>query len=124
MPCWLFALLICQERIFQEVAIGYVQNDDAVSFLDDIQKIWKSFKTIAPHLPKLVFPLVKTPKYQLYNTFPHELKTKITWCESPDPDDRCGKCQPCKRMLRLVEDNKIELVTIDSVPNKYTEDLK
>lgn len=46
-----------------EVAVGYVMNDDAVSFIDEIQNLWSSINSFCKTpMPKLSFPLLKTKK--------------------------------------------------------------
>jgi len=83
------------------VAMAYVMNDDAISFLCDIKKIYDSYQGIANNrLPKLQFPLSKMPKHILYESLPRELKAHITWCEGTE--DNCGKCSSCKRMSDLI----------------------
>jgi len=82
-----------------EVAIGYILNDCAISYINDIQKTWKSFQgNCTTKLPPLVFPLSKTDKVQTYNGLPSEIKELVTWCESAGEEDRCGECHPCKKM--------------------------
>lgn len=88
------------------VALGYVMNDDAVSFLPEISTIYNSYSGIARSLPELVFPLVKTKKNQAYYNLPRELRESVTWCESTEPSDRCGTCPSCKRMVEVLPTNE------------------
>jgi hypothetical protein len=101
-PVWLFNLVNYLRAEHTEVAIGYVMNDDAVSFLDVITNIWNSYAgLLGIPLPPLVFPLIKRKKTSLYYELNDELKKHITWCENPEKEDRCGKCPSCKKMLDL-----------------------
>ncbi len=89
-----------------EVCIGYVMNDDIVSYLPDIIKIWNSYKSICHSIfPKLLFPLVKYSKKQIYDELPSRFLDNITYCErTEDNDEPCNKCRSCKRMRDLLEE--------------------
>lgn len=81
------------------VAIAYVMNDDAVSYLKEIEKIYKSYQGIfEKRLPQLHFPLIKHNKRMVFNALPVELREHVTWCENQFESDNCGKCKSCKRM--------------------------
>lgn len=85
-----------------EVAISYVMNDDAISFLGDIQSLWKAHNPFFAHagkLPPLKFPLSKEQKFNLFNELPPVLIPHLTWCESAFDMDFCGCCTPCKRSI-------------------------
>ena len=85
------------------VAMGFVMNDDAISFLDDIKTIYNSYNVISNKpLPELVFPLVKVKKHMLYSELPDQLRKYITWCEN-DGKDKCGVCPSCKRMSEVIQ---------------------
>lgn len=86
-----------------EVAIGYVMNDDSVSFISDITKMWNSYKNIChDKFPKITFPIIKTNKRQIYNELPKRYTKLVTWCERNDEiKTKCGKCSSCKRMKSL-----------------------
>jgi hypothetical protein len=58
LPLWLLTLLQFNRDI-EHVAIGYVMNDDAISYLSEIKRAWKSLAFIQDKQPKLVFPLSK-----------------------------------------------------------------
>ena len=117
----IYSLLDYIEKYHTTVSIGYVVSDDMVSFIDDIKKIWNSFKGIYNNLPTITFPILKTHKIEIYNTLPDELKKSITWCESSDKvDTSCGNCIPCKKMIlhglmNSVIINKIETSNIVEV---------
>lgn len=85
---------------YDEIAIGYVMNDDAISFLPEIQACWNGYKGLVDYLPILTFPLIKITKSTEYNSLPIELKDHVTWCESPSyiESNCCDNCIPCKKM--------------------------
>ncbi len=87
---------------YDYVALAYVMNDDAISFIDDIKNIYYSYEPLFNgKLPQLVFPYSKTKKENLYDSLPQILKDHITFCEGFDIKDNCGVCSSCKRMLHI-----------------------
>lgn len=89
-----------------EVAIGYVMNDDACSFIKEIETIYYSLRGITgQELPKLSFPLLKYKKETIWNTIPKELQSKVTWCELTESIG-CD-CPSCKRMRAIGVENKV-----------------
>jgi 7-cyano-7-deazaguanine synthase in queuosine biosynthesis len=96
-PIHIFNLLKYIDN-YDYVALAYVMNDDAVSFLDNIKKIYNSYQGISNKpLPKIAFPFSKKNKKMVFNMLPAELIQHITWCESSH-EDNCGVCGSCKRM--------------------------
>lgn len=91
-----------------EVAIGYVMNDDIVSFIPDIIKIWNSYKNIChDKFPKIVFPIVKKNKKHIYLNTPKEYLKFVVWCERSDnKKTNCGKCDSCRRMNDVITSSK------------------
>lgn len=101
-PPWLFTLASSVNPSHTEVALGYVMNDDAISYLDEIRALWNAYRGLFDFdLPPLVFPLAKTKKEKLYRHLPDGLKNHITWCENGFIEDKCGHCIPCQRMISL-----------------------
>lgn len=87
---------------FDYVAIGYVLNDSAVSYLADLVNIWKSFKPLfLTKQPQLVFPNIKIGKQEEYDNLPIYLRSSVTWCEAAGEVVPCNTCTPCKRMLDI-----------------------
>lgn len=90
---------------YSEIAIGYVMNDCAISYLDDILKVWNAYKGFAYYQdrwPELKFPLIKKQKLDIWNLMDKEIRELCVWCERPKDDQIkgfvvCGKCGPCKR---------------------------
>lgn len=117
-PVWIFNLISYLRTDHTEVAIGYVMNDDAVSFLDIITGIWNSYAGIvgAP-LPPIMFPLTKYKKWRIWDELHSELRKHVTWCESPEKTVRCGFCPSCKRMI----DMGLQLPLIVEKPNTMEE---
>lgn len=114
---WLYNCIISLKPHHDEVAIGYVMNDDAISYLDEIRALWSAYQgLVAFPLPPLVFPMTKKKKVDLYyNVLNDVLKNMVTWCEGGQVEDRCGKCIPCLKMidLKLMEP---PIVKLDDLP--------
>jgi len=131
-PIWLLFInfVSCGQKT---VEISYVLNDCAVSFIDDIKKMYKTYRPFFDCLktqPKLKFPLIKTQKSSIYYNIPHDLR-KYTWsCECPDIQktqntkdhlvySNCGDCDSCKKekMFDIFSNRTLEL---DKVTKKIT----
>lgn len=83
-----------------EIQIAYVMNDDAISFMPEIKKIYNSYNGIVRNkLPKLVFPLKKMKKSEFVYELPHEILTQVTSCE--DNDEENCECVPCSRFRQI-----------------------
>lgn len=101
---WLTTLAF-NTHYYSEIAIGYVMNDCAISFLDDISKVWSAYKGFAYYpdrWPELKFPLIKKQKYVIWNSMDEEIRKLCVWCENPKDDEEtgfviCDECGPCKR---------------------------
>jgi len=106
---WIMSALY-QEPGFDEVHIGAVMNDDLVSYVEEIKKTWETFEFLKEDgLPKLRFPLIKLPKYEIVKLLPERYKKLVVYCESPriikpiigESEEvvfiNCGFCNPCER---------------------------
>jgi len=105
---WLVSLLY-HNSSYDEIQIGAVMNDDMISYIDDIKKMWNSFKFLNEKLPPLTFPLVKTSKYHISRDLPRKYKDLVAYCENPtilkEVDENntelefenCEWCHSCKR---------------------------
>ena len=107
-PVWICGLIYYVDESVKEIQMGYCMNDDAISFIDDIKKTWKSY---SPYLykkqPKITFPLIKNKKSDSYRILPNEIFQETYFCESPinveikEGDDYtwddCGHCAACER---------------------------
>ena len=82
MPIWIFSLMFMQSMDVDEIQIGYVSNDDAISYIDDIQNIYKSYQAICEPMKPLVFPLTKTKKYMMVKELPTRYLELIFSCEN------------------------------------------
>lgn len=104
-PTFIYTSVMCAND-YDEIALSYVMNDDAISYLDEIKQVFNSFKLIGYKgdnlFPTIIFPLSKWKKYDIslnmssYQNY-REVFDAITWCESTT--DNCGVCAPCKRMI-------------------------
>lgn len=88
------------------VSIGYVMNDDSISYLQDYNNIAKSYNTLRNTPLKLEFPLYKTSKQEILKYLPKEYLKHITYCESEEKLTSCGKCHSCRRYKTIIDENK------------------
>jgi hypothetical protein len=109
-PIWLFSVVFLQGMDnIEEIQIGYVSNDDAISYLDDIQNIYKSYQAISEPMKPLVFPLTKCKKDRMAHELPKQYRDLIFSCEmakiigSKDAEiikyEACCDCVPCKHII-------------------------
>lgn len=99
-PIFLTSLFYSVQKKHDAVALGFVLGDQAVSYIPDITKTWKSYQGNCTFpLPPLIFPFIKKHKTELHNSLSTELKELITWCESSNENDFCGECSSCETMI-------------------------
>lgn len=109
-PIWMFSAVFLQGMVeIDEVQIGYVSNDDAISYLDDIQNIYKSYQPISEPMKPLVFPITKMKKYQMAEELPEQYRKYIFSCEmaiikgSENAElieyEPCCECAPCRTII-------------------------
>lgn len=99
-PIFLTSILYCLDESIKEVRIGYCMNDDAISFIPELKRIWGAFQGIyAYKLPKLTFPLMKRKKTEYWRELPNEIFQETYFCECPDCGEDCGRCFTCKRSI-------------------------
>jgi hypothetical protein len=108
-PIWMFGTAFLQSLPVDEIQIGYVSNDDAISFLEDIKKIYKSYQAICEPMKRLTFPLSKIRKIEMANELPKQYLALIFSCENAriigsedaeiiDYEPCCG-CSSCKHII-------------------------
>lgn len=109
MPLWISAVVCSTSDKVKEIAIGYIMNDDAISYLDDFRYIVRSFDAISktPY-PKIIFPLSKINKEMINSKLDRELKRHVVWCEMPENSKPCGRCHSCERSPILKEDRNMK----------------
>ena len=109
-PIWMFGVVFLQSLKVDEIQIGYVSNDDAIPYLNDIKKIYKSYQSICDKMIPLVFPLSKMKKWQMAKDLPKKYMDLIYTCENPriiesTKDNEfieykpCCCCIPCKTII-------------------------
>ena len=109
-PIWIMAMIFSQGiRGVEEIQVGYVSNDDAISYLKDIKNIYKSYGAICESLVPLKFPIIKMKKYQMADKLPSKYRDLVVSCENPRLDDcehdgilgytPCCECVPCKTII-------------------------
>jgi 7-cyano-7-deazaguanine synthase in queuosine biosynthesis len=126
-PIWILSVVFLQSLDVDEIQIGYVMNDDAISYLDDIQNIYKSYTPILDNVKPLVFPIIKMKKWQMAEELPKKYLDLIFSCEnakivgSKDVEiidyEACCECAPCRTILAS---NYYE---IGEFPKQYNENL-
>jgi len=111
-------------RNYDEVHIGYILQDVAISYMPEIKALWKALHSLSypdPDfiIPKLCFPISKYHKTQIINSLRYSCDEDILascWtCERPNIKKKirrkdtielhiepCGSCAPC---LHLKEAN-------------------
>ena len=108
-PIWILGMLFSDQKGLSEIQFGYVMNDDAISYLDDIKKIYKSYSTITDTLVPITFPLRKWKKCAILEDLPENYRNLVVSCENPiligNEDAEilkykpCGHCVPCQHIL-------------------------
>jgi hypothetical protein len=85
MPIWFNALIASTPPETDEVCLGYVMNDCAISYLEDIKALFRTFskRISSKPFPKVVFPLSKMIKEDICYGIDKELKSHVVWCEMP-----------------------------------------
>lgn len=81
-------------------------NDDAISYLDDIQTTVKALNAFREIPVEVNFPLSKWKKETIISALPSDLYKHITYCEGGQKRDKCGKCLPCIRHKALQKKSK------------------
>ena len=123
---WMLGLFIDVKNMhhfidYDEVHIGYVMCDSAVSYQHEILNFWKSlflFSFPDYKVPKLIFPLIKYQKTAIINNlenFDREILADCWFCENPKIIktkkikggnieiyiEPCGECNPCIRIKNI-----------------------
>jgi len=101
-------------NFYNQIEIAYVLQDQAVSYINELTNTYKTLcklttKTNKQKYPKLMFPLIKTHKVDIFNNLPEKYREHIWSCENPIVtqinDDitisSCGECEPCLTQKRL-----------------------
>lgn len=126
-PIWLLATLFSQNLDVDELQIGYVMNDDAISYLDDIQKVYQSYGSLLKYMKPLVFPLKKDNKNYMFRDLPSKYSDNIISCENASiigPEDAevvkyepCCECVPCSHIIAS------DYYGTGKFPNNYKKNL-
>jgi hypothetical protein len=106
-PIWILGALFSQD--VSEIQIGYVSNDDAISYLDDIKKMYNEYNRISAKLVPITFPLSKHSKIMMMDELPQKYSNLIVSCENPkiigSKDNNfieyepCCTCVPCTHII-------------------------
>jgi hypothetical protein len=128
MPIWIFSVVFLQGMDnIDEIQIGYVSNDDAISYLDDIQNIYKSYQAISEPMRPLTFPLTKMKKNVIACELPEQYRKYVFSCEmakitgKKDAElieyEPCCDCAPCRSIISS------EYYKVKGFPNIYEKKL-
>lgn len=108
-PIWMLGIMFSQSMGLDEIQVGYVGNDDALPYLHDIKKTYKSYQSISNNLVPLKFPLKKKKKWQIAEKLPKQYLDLIISCENPTiigsedakivEYEPCGTCAPCRTII-------------------------
>jgi 7-cyano-7-deazaguanine synthase in queuosine biosynthesis len=116
-PVWILGLLFSQVHGLDEIQIGYVMNDDAISYISDIKKIYNSYNRISEPLIPISFPLKKWKKEMIIQELPMKYRELTVTCEEPTIIGNrnnvvgigeetkpleyraCGRCVACQRII-------------------------
>jgi hypothetical protein len=96
-PAWICSVICFADSQYTTAAIGYIMNDDAISYLTEIKAIYDSYRGISDNLPELEFPLLKVKKREAWYGLPETIRTHITWCE--EAGHKTCTCHACSRMF-------------------------
>ncbi len=100
-PIWIMLSLFVKGPL----SIGYVMNDDAISYLDDYRKIITDLNVLRDSPLEIEFPLQKFKKETIIKLLPKEYLKHIVYCES-EKKSKCGVCHPCLRFKEALSNNK------------------
>ena len=123
LPFWLLGGLFIPP--VDTMAIGYVMNDDAISYITEIKKAWRSLQFVRRSSSIILeFPLTQIKKDEILDNLPSEFKEHVVWCEQPITEDGvqkpCGRCVSCRRSPLMPATKEIERVVEETivVPNR------
>lgn len=106
LPAWIMGLLYVIDPNVTEIRMGYCMNDDAISFVSDIKKIWKSYQSVCESkLPKITFPLLKFKKINYIGKLPDEIMQEVYFCENPSSVSKESNLT-LEKKLRLIKNIK------------------
>jgi 7-cyano-7-deazaguanine synthase in queuosine biosynthesis len=99
MPIWMFGAIMSLSD-YDELHIGYVMGDQAMSYMDDVKNLWKAYLPFVYNgkLPEIKFPLSKKYKAEMWESLPDDIRQLTVFCENTTYDGNdCGRCDTCKR---------------------------
>jgi len=105
-PIWMLGGFLSVNKKFDEIQMGYVMNDDALSYLEEIKVLYKAFQPFSNDvLPEITFPIIKKHKREMFEELPRDILTYVWSCENPKVSDNenevvyetCGDCVVCQK---------------------------
>ena len=110
---WTLAAAMCCPKGIDEISIGYVMHDSALSYLTEIKRLFTSYSAFlrTTKFPKLTFPIIKYAKQEILKLLPNEYVKLVTFCENPKLDidkdgnmknfKSCGHCDACETAKKV-----------------------
>lgn len=107
-PIWMLGILSISN--IDEIQVGYVANDDMISYIDDFKKLYNSYKFLMVDKIPIKFPLIKSHKIEMYRELPEQYKNLIVTCENPKITndtseiiefEPCCVCDGCNKIISL-----------------------
>lgn len=103
LPVWINSLLYL-DRNYEEIQIGYTMNDDAISYIPDIHKIYDAYRGLMTRdMSPITFPLMKQKKADTLYLISDDIRKLIVFCED-ERSDFCGTCHSCLRMKDTIRE--------------------
>lgn len=115
-PIWLLGTQLIN-NCCNDFAMGYVSGDDAVTWIDAIKNVVKSYNqmTHSEKHVKMHFPLMNIKKVWFYEYIPFEIRKNIFWCEYGKDEPKTCRCSACithRHMLDYIDLDELEPVSI------------
>lgn len=112
-PIWMLGAFMGSNHTYDEIQMGYVMNDDALSYLDEIRTLFNAYQPFSNDpLPKITFPIIRKHKTEMLRELPEIYLKYVYSCENPNitKDNKeeieyhyCGQCVPCQKYKEKLE---------------------
>ena len=133
-PIWMLGAFMASNDKFDEVQMGYVMNDDALSYLEEIKALYEAYQPFSnDKLPLMTFPIIKQGKEQMLNELPEEIVKYVYSCENPyiikDNKDQivyryCSSCVPCNKYYEKLKYNNYAFIFSGEYERTYNKNTK
>lgn len=110
---WSLSMAFAVKRNTNEIQMGYIVGDDALTHLSKIKKLFKSTNPFTYKHIGVKFPLIEKFKYELMDELPPQYERLIVSCEDPKLKkfgmkhdgvsyrffEPCCDCAACKKII-------------------------